>query len=373
MNKSWLLAILGISLFLLTVQKAHELCALEPYFKAERSIKLSHFQDARKEVSKEDLELLKLWESIITGRSAPLSKWMKERYKMLGLNHLFTPSGFHISAVLFPFMKLLKNNLHQLGLLIVLGFGIMFLPGLGALKRMILIKSHQKVLGLHLGFVVALMIDMFFGSFQNGVLSFTYSFLFIGIIYSGLEGLGLIIWFFIAQIILAYFQGTDISPLLIIFSPIVNLAFSVAMPVLFLFSYPLWGWQLHSGIFILKLLQYPIDLFMYVSQFVPRFEIHSGAILLIAFILFKRWKLSLVLLVVFSFSLNLDRQKSPGLPKEFVSQGLTIKTVYSEKEVKIYKSDGICRMKLVRGFWWKNCSPRRKSSRKKLKKLSYPS
>lgn len=292
---------------------------------------------------------------------------------MLGLNHLFTPSGFHISAVLFPFMKLLKNNLHQLGLLIVLGFGIMFLPGLGALKRMILIKSHQKILGLHLGFVVALLIDMFFGSFQNGALSFTYSFLFIGIIYSGLEGLGLIIWFFIAQIILAYFQGTDISPLLILFSPIVNLAFGVAMPVLFLLSFPLWGWQLHSGIFILKLLQYPIDLFMYVSQFFPRFEIHSGALLLIALILFKRWKLSLALLCVFSFSLNLDRQKSPQLPKEFVSQGATIKTVYSETEVKIYKSDGICRMKLVRGFWWENCSPRRKSSRKKLKKLSYPS
>ncbi|WP_408098592.1 hypothetical protein ACJVC5_06690 [Peredibacter sp. HCB2-198] len=373
MNKSWLLAILAISLFLLSVQKSHELRAISPYFKAERTIKLQHFQEARKHISKEDLELLKLWESIITGRSAPLSQWMKERYKMLGLNHLFTPSGFHISAVLFPFMKILKNNLHQLALLLFLGFGIMFLPGLSALKRMILIKSHQKVLGLHLGFIVALILDVFFGSFQNGVLSFTYSFLFIGIIYSGLEGLGLIIWFFIAQIILAYFQGSDISPLLIFFSPIVNLAFGIAMPILFLFSFPLWGWQLHTGIFLLKILQYPIDLFMTLSQFVPRLEIHSGAIFLIGLILFRRWKLSLGLLCLFSFSLNLDRQRSPGLPKEFVPNGKTIKTVYLEKEIKIYKSDGICRMKLVRGFWWENCSPRRESSRKKLKKLSYPS
>lgn len=373
MNKKWLLCILIVSFFLLSVQKTYELSSLGSFFRADKSIVLEHFQKARLRVSKEDLELLKLWESILTGRSAPLSKWLKERYKQLGLNHLFTPSGFHISAVLFPFMKLLKKNLHQFLLLLLLGFSLCFLPGLSALKRMILIKGHQKVLGLHSGFILALVIDVLFGSFQKGALSFTYSFLFIGIIYSGLQGLGLIVWFFIAQMLLAYFQGQDISPLLIFFSPVVNLAFGIAMPVLFLFSFPLWDWQLILGISILKLLQYPIDLFVTVSQFVPRWEIHTGTILFIGLVLFKRWKFSILVLCLLSFSLNLDRQRNPSLPKEFVSRGITLKTIYTDKEIKIYKSDGICKMKLVRGFWWENCSPRRESSRKKLKKLSYPS
>lgn len=374
MNKKWLLSILLISLFLLTVQKSHELASLAPFFKAERSIKLQNFAKARSQVKKDDLELLKLWESILTGRSAPLSKWMKERYKLLGLNHLFTPSGFHISAVLLPFMKLLKRNLHQLLLLVGLGLALFFLPGLAALKRMVLIKSHQKIFGLIPGFVVALLLDVLFGSFQEGALGFTYSFLFIGIIYSGLEGVGLIFWFFFAQIILAYFQGTDISPLLLIFSPIVNLAFGVAMPLLFLLAIPLWNWQLHTGIFILKALQFPIDLFMEVSQFIPRLEVNVGLLILIAFILFKKWKLMLGMCLFLSFSLNLDRQKVPGLPaKEYMAHGSVIRTFYDEKQVTVYKNDGICRMKLVRGWWWENCSPRRGSNHKRLKKLSYPS
>lgn len=373
MNKKWLICVLILSFFLLSVQKTHELSSLGSFFRADKSIVLEHFQKARHKVAKEDLELLKLWESILTGRSAPLSKWIKERYKQLGLNHLFTPSGFHISAVLFPFMKLLKKNLHQFILLLFLGFSLCFLPGLSALKRMVLIKGHQKALGLHSGFIIALLIDVLFGSFQKGVLSFTYSFLFIGIIYSGLQGLGLIIWFFIAQMFLAYFQGQDISPLLILFSPVVNIAFGIAMPVLFLFSFPLWEWQLSIGISILKLLQFPIDLFVTLSQFVPRWEIHIGTILLIGLVLLKRWKSAVLILCLLSSSLNLDRQRNPSLPKEFISRGQTVKTIYLEEEIKIYKSDGICRMKLVRGFWWENCSPRRKSSRKKLKKLSYPS
>lgn len=374
MNKKWLLSILLISLVLLCVQKSHELASLAPFFKAERSIKLQNFAKARPHVKKEDLELLKLWESILTGRSAPLSKWMKERYKQLGLNHLFTPSGFHISAVLFPFMKLLKKNLHQLVLLIGLGIALCLLPGLAALKRMVLIKSHQKILGLIPGFIVALLLDVLFGSFQAGALGFTYSFLFIGIIYSGLEGFGLILWFFIAQIILAYFQGSDISPLILIFSPIVNLAFGITMPLLFLLSIPLWNWQLHTGIFILKALQLPIDLFMEISQFIPRIEVNAGLLILIVFILIKKWKFVIGMFLFLSFSLNLDRQKIPGLPaKEYIAHGSIIRTFYDEKQVTVYKDDGICRMKLVRGWWWENCSPRRGSNHKKLKKLSYPS
>src|SRR5690606_13223199 len=118
--------------------------------------------------TKKDQDLLKLWESILTGRSAPLAKWMKERYQTLGLNHLFTPSGFHISAVLFPFMKLIKGHYYQLLMLLLLAGGVLFLPGMSALKRMLLIKINQKILGQHLGFAGALFLDVLFGSFQEG-------------------------------------------------------------------------------------------------------------------------------------------------------------------------------------------------------------
>ncbi len=219
MNKRWLLSILIISLTLLCLLKSHELKALKPYFRADSVPKLKSFQDARSKVPKKNLDYLKLWESILTGRSAPLSRMIKDRYKVLGLNHLFTPSGFHLSAILFPFMKLV-NPRHQLWILLFTGIALFFTSGLIALKRMVVIKIHQKALGLHLGFLLSLGVDILVGSFQTNTLSFTYSFLFLGIIYSGLQGIGLIVWFFIGQVLIAYFQNSDVSVLVLFLSPI---------------------------------------------------------------------------------------------------------------------------------------------------------
>lgn len=371
MNKTWLLTILIIALTLLAILKTHELRSLSPFFRSEKVIKLKSFEAAKARVNKEDIDLLELWESILTGRSAPLSRFMKERYQKLGLNHLFTPSGFHLSAVLFPFLKILKSSKQQLLMLLLIGVGLFFLPGLGALKRMLMIKTSQNLLGLHLGFVLAMMLDMFFGTFQNSALSFTYSFLFLGIIYSGLHGVSLIIWFFIGQITLAYFQGNDISPLLLLFSPILNFGFALLMPVLFVLSFPLWNWQLSFGIFILRQIQWLVDFMAGLIQHMPMLEINMAMICLIGLILFRRWKGVLILMLIFCNSLNLDRAKYPGAAtNEFVPQGVLLKTVQD----RIYFEDGSCRVKLVRGMWFENCSPKRRSNRnKKLKKLSYPS
>lgn len=375
MNKIWLLSILGISLLLLTLLKVQEVRSLKPYYRGERVIKLNNFAEARSQVHKEDLELLKLWESILTGRAAPLSKLMKEHYQNLGLNHLFTPSGFHLSAVLVPFMKILNKKYH-LFLLLVLGLGLWFLPGLTALKRMLLIKSHQKILGLKFGFGVALIVDMFCGSFQTSTLSFSYSFLFLGIIYSGLKGVGLIIWFFIAQILLAFFQNSDVSPLLLIFSPLLNLGFSLLMPVLFLLSFPLWNWQLSLGITLLRLLQNLVEVCSALSFKFPLMEINVILLLMVGLMLVRKLRPVWILALFFCSSLNLDRERSPGMAtNEFVPQGRQLKTMYQEKQVRVVFSDGSCRLKLVRGFWWENCSPSKRGSRnkKKIKKLSYPS
>lgn len=365
MNKKWLLSILIISLVLLGILKSHELKSLSPYFKADPVIKLKSFSEARSRVAKEDLEHLKLWESMITGRSAPLSRLLKEKYKLLGLNHLFTPSGFHLSAVLFPFLKMIKTKYHLI-VLLILGAGLFFMPGLTALKRMLTIKTHQEVFGMHTGFCLALVADMLFGSFQQGALSFTYSFLFIGIIYSGLKGFSLIIWFFIAQIILAYSQNADISPLILLASPVLNLCFGILMPLLFVLAFPLWNWQLFTGIQLIKGLQYLVSFFSHLSLQLPLIEIHFMIVLTVGFLVFRKYQLALISFILISGSLNLDRESIPSMPsKEFVPRGEVVETFYREKDVVVYFRDGKCRMKLVQGFWFENCSPVRRSSRRK--------
>lgn len=366
MKKTWIIIIFTLSFLLLALLKQSDVNTIKPFYKASRVIKLENFAQAKKQVKGREEELLELWESILTGRSAPLAKWMKERYQDLGLSHLFTPSGFHISAVLLPFMKILKHQRHQFYLLIILSFGAYFLPGMAALKRMLLIKTNQKMFGFHAGFVFALLLDILFGSFQTGALSFTYSFLFIGIIYAGFKGPSLILWFFIGQSLLAYFQENDLSPLFIIFSPLLNFFFGLAMPLLFILAIPLWKWQLQLGLFILHGLQSLVDITAYFIQFIPVIEVHLGTLAFLFCLILGRWKLALMLCCFLTSGLNLDRAKSPGFPSnEFIPQGEIIKVNYDSKGVKVFRSDGNCKLQLVRGFWWENCSPKRRSRYKK--------
>ncbi|MFP5386850.1 MAG: hypothetical protein ACLGHN_12270 [Bacteriovoracia bacterium] len=367
MNRTWLYTCLLISLALLAILNTYKIRSLNPFFRSEKVLKLKNFEEAKKNISKEDIELLKLWESILTGRAAPLSKVMKKNYQELGLNHIFTPSGFHLSSVLFPFLKIFPRQKHQLFLILLIGGILFFLPGMMALKRMILIKGHQKLLGLHSGFIFALSIDIFFGSFQFYPLSFTYSFLFLSIIYSGANGLSLIIWFYMGQVILAYFQNNDISPLLLFFSPLLNLGFAFIMPILFLLSFPLWSWQLNLGLVLLGCIQKLVNIFSAICLGFPSLEIHTFILVIIFLLILRKWKFILVSTLFISNSLNSDYSRAPGvIRKEFVPEGKIVKTLYQENGVVVVFEDGRCRMKLVRGFWYENCSPKRRSSRRKI-------
>lgn len=364
--------ILGISLLLLAVLKTHEVRSLQPFFRGEKSIKLSSFSQVKNSLTSNDQELLELWESMLTGRSAPLNKWIKQKYQHLGLSHIFTPSGFHLSALLTPVSKLLPQKRWQLSLLLLIGLALAFLPGQWALKRMVLIKSLQKLTGLRIGFASALLLDILLGSFQHAPLSFTYSFLFLGIIYSGLQGAGLVIWFFIAQSLICFFQLQELSPLLLILSPILNLAFAAALPILVIMAIPMWQWQLELGLMLLRGLQGAVDCAVWLVQHFPSMEIHMGVLFIFALFVFKRFALITASLLLLSNSLNLDLTKVPGAGSyDFYPQGQLIRIISTEKEDKIYFSDGRCSRKLIRGMWWEKCSPViRRSRNKKIKKLS---
>ena len=222
-------------------------------------------------------------------------------------------------------------------------------------------------MGMQYGFVAGLFLDIVFGSFQSGALSFSYSLLFLGMVYSGARGVRLILWFFIGQIILAYFQNSDVSPLILIFSPIINFFFGLLMPLLFLLALPLWDWQLHVGIFFLKGIESMVLTFSEVCASFPLLEIHSFFLFMLLLVIMKRWKLLLLCILINSHNLNLDRGKNPALPSnEYVPHGHIVKQVYREKDVVVYFSDGKCRMKLVRGMWWENCSPLKRRSRDKF-------
>lgn len=364
--KRWRIVILLISMILLGAIRAKELTILRPFYQYTPAPKLKTFDHAKFRTPKEQLQLLTLWESILTGRRARLDKSVKERYQILGLNHLFTPSGFHLSAVITPVFKCIRNKNYQISLLIMIGILLQGFKGFYALKRMLLIKINQHAFGKMSGFVTAIILDILWGTFQNQTLSFTFSFMFLGLIYSGLNRLALIVWFFIAQIIIAFFFGKLISPLLLIIAPIINILFALAMPFLLLLSFPLWDWQLKLGIFVLK---FAHDLVVFGSGICFRFplvEVHIFTIFLLFLLLFEKKKLIPIGILLFSTSLNRDLGRTPNFTKnDYVPRGIQLRTIYDERMVKVFFDDGNCKMRLVRGFWWKNCSPLRRSSSKK--------
>lgn len=373
MSKPWLMVILALSLTLMLIQKSEESLHLRSFFKPQKTLKLKNFSKVKSQLSPADQDLLEIWESMLTGNTRPLNRMVKENFAQLGLRHLFTPSGLHLSALLYPTMKMIRGKIPQILILTMIAFCLFPLVGFIALKRMVLVKWMQKFIGFKEGFILALFLDVLFGSFQNSALSFTYSFLFLGIMYSGTRGLGRIFWFFIGQCLIAFSQGIFISPLLMIFSPFISFLFVLALPSLFLLSFPLLPWQLETGLFILRSLVHLITWSAQVSSFIPSWEMHIGFLALFFFLIIGHWKKFGLVLLFLCSSLNLDLGPIPSAgTNEFRPIKQVIRIVVKGTKTIIYFEDGKCERELVRGRWWEKCSPRR-GSIIKSRKLSYPS
>lgn len=365
MSKLWPVLTLTVAFFLLASLKQHEISLISPYLRPSKVFIPQSFRDSAKVVEKDKIEALGIWESLLFGKSKHIKKETSEVYRKLGLLHLFTPSGFHLSAILFPLFWVLRSKKKKIITLLALAISFSFLPGLGALKRMLMIKIQQNFWGQKIGFILGSVIDILFGSFQSSPLSFSYSFLFLSFIYGGRKGVGLVIWFFLGQLLISYFQGGTVSPLLILLSPIMNFAFTLLLPILLICSFPLVPLQLDAGIFLTSIVHKLISSFYEIVVIFPSIEITGMVLLGLAFFMTKFFKTSLIILILLSANLNSDYERSPQWSSnEFSSKGKITKRIYSKDNVVIYFEEGSCRLKLVRGFWWENCSLRKGSSGK---------
>jgi len=368
MLTSWPSRIFLLTFLLLAILMGHEVGHLRMYRQAAPTLSLNHFRDARKLIAQEDRKYLLIWESMLTGKSRSLRKADVKIYQDLGLSHLFTPSGFHLSAVTAPLFKVIASAKLRFAFLGALLLFLLSLQGQSALKRMGLIKFNQHWMGRKEGFAFSIGLDFLIGSFSKAPMSFTLSLLFLGLIYSGQAKFVLIMGFFFAQCLIGYFFHSSVPVLIIVLNPILNALFALAMPVLLLFSFPLWEWQLFSGIKLIRMLDVSVIWARELSSFMPSLEI---TLMLLLLPWMKRRYVPFVLLLHCG-SLNLDYQRTPSEESyHFRPQGNILREVQRADQDVIYWSDGKCVRRLVRGFWWEKCSPKRRSTRKSIKKLSY--
>lgn len=344
---------------------------LTSFYRYERPISLTHFKEALKASPKADKDHLAFWYGLISGNTQSLSKGYKEKYKRIGLSHAFTPSGFHLSAVLTPLTFLLPKRF-TLPLLIIVSLLIFSLPGLEPLKRMSVVKLTNYKLNKGPGLALAGIICLFLGQLNHSPLSFVFSFFFLGVIYSNLKSIALIIWFFIGQLLICFFQGESISFLNLLFSPLANLFLSLITPILFLLSYPLWGFALNLGISIVRSFDQLVSFLYLLTLEGPTVEVHSFTVFLVTLLLFRMRVFFLLGLFIFSSSLNLEGNASRWSERYYFEPlGQVIKTVQKDGIIFEYYQDGNCRQRIRMGRWEKRCSPKRAPRKKKIKKLSY--
>lgn len=210
-------AVFYLSLLLIFLQQWSEVRQLEKFIRYQHS----------KCASQKD-QSNSLTDAFTKGEKKCLSKKKKEAYQIMGLFHLFTPSGLHLTSLLTPFKYLISSNKLTI-LCIFIWLSTFFIGGFACIRRLSLLKAISSKPS-QLILISVMMTDLIL--FQNQqYLGWCYSFLFLGIIYSKIAHFEKIILLFVANIVIAYIHQNDVSLL----SPFVNLIF---IPI-FSFIFPL--------------------------------------------------------------------------------------------------------------------------------------
>jgi len=199
--------------------------------------------------------------SYVLGDKRKLKRGLRWAHQALSLQHLFTPSGLHLSSI-FLFIRPILFIIRKFStkgywifslLLFLLPF---LLPGFWAIKRICLLKISKLIfpkLSWFKIFLITFLIDFNFGTFKYSPLSFCFSFLFLGLIFS-LEGrpkIYLPLVLFTGQVLVAFFWSSLVNPMSLFLGQFLSFIFSFLFPIFFVgFWFPL------------KIFLFPLDLFL---------------------------------------------------------------------------------------------------------------
>jgi hypothetical protein len=176
-----------------------------------------------------------LLNAFITGDKKKISPTVKKKFDNLALSHLFTPSGIHLASLYFlllPFLKRAKNKL--IILIPLLGLSYFFTP-FHSIKRILLMKVTSVWLDqrdMFKVFLISFTWDFILGTYSLSPLSYSYSFLFLGIIISfqNRPKLFLPVALLGGQIITQYFSDAPLTT--------TGFIWNFALTSLFSFLYP---------------------------------------------------------------------------------------------------------------------------------------
>ena len=189
--------------------------------------------------------------SFITGNKNGISPYTKKAFKRVNLGFLLSPSGIHLSGILFFMTFFFKRINHKwLRRLVKSGvfFSMFFIPNLDSLKRSGLFrllfqyKFLSKKISTEMIFILGFLLSFLAGQFTSSPLGFIFSFAFLGTFFS----LGhhskamLILGLFSTHLILGLFMGEKVSLLSIPCGLIGSFIFTFLFPLFLLFLMSFW-------------------------------------------------------------------------------------------------------------------------------------
>lgn len=199
---------------------------------------LNRYEEIRSEFnSKKAAALLN---AFVSGNKKRIPKKTKTTFEELGILHLFTPSGVHLSSILFLFLSLLSRVKHRLFFYIpLLALAYLCTP-FHSIKRILLLKSvkaWKPSTHIFNCFLISFIWDFFLGTYKLSPLSFSYSFLFLGIIVSYIDKpkLTLPLAIFGGQIIANLFTGVPLFISGFFWNSVLTFVFGLLYPFFFIF------------------------------------------------------------------------------------------------------------------------------------------
>jgi hypothetical protein len=191
---------------------------------------------------KDQIQILK--KSFLCGDKKGLKRKIRKAYKNLNLYHLFTPSGIHLGIFYLmnsPILKYLgkKSGRIQLIYKILLSIWPWFLGGFYSLKRiggMHLLKMFPVNMSPRFTFFCFFTFDFFLGTYKLSPLSWSFSFLFLGIVFHTYKKsfLSFSLYLFSGQLLASIFSYQNIFPLSFFPSFILTTLFTPVFIVLFM-------------------------------------------------------------------------------------------------------------------------------------------
>lgn len=175
--------------------------------------------------------------TLYTGDKSRLRRKLKREFKLLGLFHLFTPSGLHLTSLYLPFFLFLrKRPSKKLKFFMICLLSLPFLlEKFYSLKRMCLfhiLKVIFPTLKLRTIFILTFGMNFVLGGWDDSPLSFGLSFLFLGsLIFSNHSSQAIAMLFF-SQLFVTSLFHEYFSPIGFFIGQFFTLLFSTIFPLL---------------------------------------------------------------------------------------------------------------------------------------------